>query len=465
MALRFIHRVGWRGWNGIYYMPNDDVMSALVKSKFNPIIEDNQAVNSLIKDTDSVQIKKIRNAFGYLFGMKSKTKRESFSADFEMFDEVDLMGENDIEVALQRLEDSPWKCVDYFSTPTLPGFGIDRKYGETDQKNWAMVCPHCSTWNLPVEMPFPECIEPGFLACTKCRRALQNVGGKGEWVAKHPTITKSGYWVSRLHSPNANYARILDQYLNLQDRANFYNRVLGMAYADTESWITKQAVLALCGPNRMATSSVIPTTAGVDVGHKYLKVVISRPGTDRLRDYIWVGTVLGEDTVIWDRLGDLFLKFNVKRYMIDGEPETQAARSFLKKYKRDGWLADYRPNHGTAPPKWNEDSRVCMMDRTNSLDDSFKVLRDRLMWLPRQCQEVEEFADHCSNLKRAKEVDDKHGTVSYNWVHSESDPDHHRHAQNYDAMLWFKGQSKPEEKKTPRVAVPANIRKIMGEDR
>lgn len=463
MLSRFIHRVGTRGWNGIYYMPTDEVMIPFVQSRIDPLIRFNTGLNDLVKDTNSVTVKRIGNAFGYLFGLKSKSKRESFPADFEVFDELDQMGEKDVEMALQRLEASPYKYVDYISTPTLPGFGIDRKFQESDQKYWAMVCPHCGTWNHPEMLPFPACIENGFLACKHCGKALQNVGGKGEWVPKFPDRTMSGYHVSRLFSPDAVYTRILDQYRNLQDKQNFYNRVLGLPYADVQSRITKEQVLALCGGTAMQGSSVQPCYAGVDVGHDYLKVVIGRSSPNVLHEYVWVGTITGNTMDLWNRLRDLFVLFNVKRYVIDGEPETQATREFIEKiYKRDGWLADYVTGHSQLPPTWNDKTRVVKMDRTTSLDASFKLLRDAMVVFPRRCEAMEELAEHCANLQRMQEVDDTHGTVTYNWVHSESDPDHFRHAQSYEALTWYQGQAPFVTKGT--FVVPKKIRQMLGEE-
>jgi hypothetical protein len=459
---KFLNSVASKHWNGIYYFPTDDSMSTFVKARFDPMIDSNAGLAELIQETDSVSIKKLGGAFAYLFGINSKSRRDSFAADIEVFDELDLMPEKYVEIALERMSGSPIHRVDFLSTPSIPGIGIDRKYQASDQKRWVMTCPHCGCSNIPPAEPddneaevlkFPDCIEQGFLTCRKCKLAL-NVKA-GQWVPRFKGREWSGYHVSRLFAPHANLKKLLQDHLTGLSRENVYNRGLGMAYADTESRVTKEQVLSLCGGAPMLSSSLEPCSSGVDVGEDYLCVVISRKSSVKLREYVWMGTIKGKGMDMWMRLRDVFVKFNVRRYVIDAMPQTSPAREIVTViYRKGGWLCRYSKTSNA--PNWNDNENIVSCDRTSSLDDSHKLIRDSLIILPRRCPDVEDFATHCSNLQRKRETDDKTGEISYSWVHSESDPDHFRHALNYDALNWYQGQGIPF---ASAMVVPSNIDK------
>ena len=447
--IRFLQRVAARGWNGIYYFPTDDAMYPFVQSRFNPMIDGNPKLSEIVRDTNSVSVKNLGSAYAYLFGLRSKSNRDSYPADCETFDELDQMPEKDVEIALERMSASKIHRVDFLSTPSIPGIGINRKYRLSDQKHWVMKCGHCGRQNIPPSEPddtgdeimlFPDCIEQGFLTCRKCHLPLDR--RVGYWVPKYPGREWSGYHGSRLFAPNANLVKLYQDYLTGLSRENVYNRGLGMAFADTESRVTAEQVLALCGGSPMPRSSLESCTAGIDVGEDYLCVVISRKSSVKLREYIYIGTIKGKGMDMWTRLRDVLNLYNVRKYVIDAMPQTSPARELIKTlYRHDGWLCRYSKTANA--PNWNDAESIVSCDRTSSLDTSHKLIRDSLIILPRRGPDVESFASHCENLQRKRDTDDKTGEVTYSWVHSESDPDHYRHAFNYDALCWYQGQGLP----------------------
>lgn len=456
---RFLHKTGIRGLHSIYFLPTDDLARMFVQGRFNPFVRENQALLELCPDVDNVQQKRIGKSFGYFLGLKGLTRVHSTPADHLTFDEHDLMGEKTVETAHNRIENSPYQEVDYFSKCSLPDYGIDRYFKLSDQRYWHMRCPHCGKDNSEKRLleTFPECIGDGELLCLFCRRALDV--REGEWVPDYAGREMAGFHVSRLIDPMYNLKKLTVEFANALDLANFYNSRLGLPYADLSYQLSAAELLEYCCTSRPMAKSALATSAGVDVGHKYLKVVISGRGTNgRLRDYLWIGTLKGEDSGLWRDLARLFSLMDVKRYVIDGEPETQSVKDFLKAYKRDGWACDYVKT--LNDPHWDEKQRLVKVDRTSSLDSSHVPLRDHLISLPtRQSDDVLEFADHCENLKRQRQVDED-GAVSYTWVHNESDPDHFRHAFNYDCLCWY--DKARMEKPTVINKTPPDIRRVLG---
>jgi phage terminase large subunit GpA-like protein len=72
------------------------------------------------------------------------------------------------------------------SNPTLPDYGIDAAFQETDQKYWLLKCGECGDYTC-LEDTFPDCLKTVngrvIRACQKCHAELNP--SIGQWVAKN----------------------------------------------------------------------------------------------------------------------------------------------------------------------------------------------------------------------------------------------------------------------------------------
>lgn len=447
MIMRFIHKVAKRGWNGIYYFPTDTALYPFMQSRFNRLVELNPDLQALIPVVDNMTVKQIGQAFAYFFGLQGKTQKESTPADCEVFDEFDLMSPNDVEIALERMQDSPYKHRDIIGNPTIPDFGTDAQFMDSDQKYWTMKCPHCGEWNesdvTTERMPFPACIEQGFLACRYCRKPLNVLAGK--WVPKRPGIEISGYFVSRIFVWNADYHEILQRSKKGLNVANFYNRVLGLPWSDKQSRIEAAHILKMCGNSGLWDSCPGPTTAGIDVnptaGHH---IIISRPCRPKLREIVWLGVVETLEDAI-----PVLQNFGVKKFVIDGNPDPEGANRVIHALGNRGFRCYYIENKKDGYT-WDDEEHKLTVNRTESMDASQRLLREQMYLLPHRCEVVETFAEHCANVARILETNEKTGIMTARYVQLGSNrPDHFRHAQNYDALCWYGGETiKPAAKIT-----------------
>lgn len=459
MVLKAGHSAYFKKRNQIYFFPTDEAVSSFVQGKVNPLVDENPALQAFIKKTDNIGQKQIGNATLYFRGMKSKSKLISVSGDDLTFDEMDFFPEpKSVELAEKRASDAVNPTFCYMGHPTIPNYGVSIKYDASDQKERLMKCPHCGRWNEPslLLVDFPKCIEPGYLACLKCRLELDAYDS--EWIPKFPDRTKqnSGYWIPRIISPKLNAVKLLIDFKEATDIQNFFNTELGLAYSDSESGITYGEVLALCGSYPMPELA-FGTTCGVDVG-KVLHVVISAPSktAGKVRDYLWIGEVKGDGMKKWENLEILTTKLNCRKGMIDAKPDLSAAREFVKKKGKGWWINNYIESAHEAT--WNEDTQTMQINRTESLDSSHKLFRYGLINLPRRQYEIMDmFAKHCSNIAKQSEKNEKTGNVEYRWI--ETGADHFRHALNYDAMLWYTG--KVAVAPTSGIRIPGNIRELL----
>ena len=460
MIHRFIHKTAMRGWNGIYWFPTDTALYPFMQSRFDRLVELNRDLSDLLRSTDNVKTKLIGQAFAYFFGLESKTNKESTPADHMVFDEYDLMLPTDVEIARERMQDSPHKYVDIIGNPTLPDFGVDALLKDSSFQCWTMKCKsgHWNECDLGTEetpgdakMIFPECIEQGFLACSKCYRPLDVLGGR--WIAKYPKIKRSGRFVSRLFVHGTDMVGLLEEYRKAFSKANFYNRRLGLPYADTHSRITKEQVLKLCGSQNMQEHA-FKTTMGIDVnpeaGHHY---VVSRPGRTRLRDIIAIGVV--KDL---DELPLIIRKLDVKKFVIDAQPDLEHARKLCQKFPGKGFMCYYN-RHQKDSYAWDDDNHKVSVNRTESLDASQRLLREGLIELPLRNSVVDDFAEHCGNIAKRTTFDETTGEPSVEYVQlGVNKPDHFRHAFNYDGICWYHGQG---GKPLAQTVIPNNVRDIV----
>jgi hypothetical protein len=435
---RFLYRIITKQYNGIYYFPTDSALYTFSQSRIQPMIERNPALKEYINSNsvNNTTARQIGENFAYFFGLKGATQKESTPADCEVFDEYDLMGPKDVEIALERMQDSPHKFLDIIGNPSIPDYGTDGEFKLSDMKFWTNKCDHCGHWNTfdvkSERMPFPECIDQGFLCCVKCRGKLDVLSKNQEWVADYPDRDTSGYAMTRLMAFNAEHPRLLEQYKRAVNPANFYNRVLGIPYSDASTKLEAPQVFALCDPDLaiLHEQNLLGATAGIDInpaaGHR---VVVSRPGKNKQREYVHFGRYPNMEEV-----ETCLKRLCVSNFVCDILPDTEGVKRLIKNMKK-GWGCRY--NEGTGNYNWNEDEKIVSVNRTESIDSSHRAFLQGLFSIPRRCSEVEEFVDECCSVARILEKNEKTGNMTARWIElSEQRPDHYRQAINYDMLLW-----------------------------
>ncbi len=419
----------------LYLFPTSDDVSDFSKARFNPLIADNPgSIGQYVSSTDSTNIKKIGSSMLYLRGArmtqkvegikKEASKLRSVPVDSIKFDEYDLMDPDMVLLALERFSHSEVQEETYLSTPTIPDYGIDKLYQESDQRIWVIECPSCGR-ECCLELDFPECIQIKkgvyLRVCVKCGKEIYPFEGK--WVVQYPRAEYEGRWISQLNSIFIDPGKILKMFLdppngNLQE---VYNSKLGQAYIDAQNRLTKQDVYSCCGVNGIARGSKRSCAMGADIG-KVIHCVIGYPEGNKLV-VLYVGRV--ED---FSDLHDLAISFNVQSAVLDMEPETRKAREFQAQEKYKVYLCDYAENMKVGK-KENEEAGIVVVRRTEICDSTHQLFAGQTIVLPRRCPEIEEYAIEVSNIAKVLEEDQISGSKKY--TYRKLGPDHYRHATNY----------------------------------
>ena len=427
--LKALYGARYKGYKGILYLfPSRTDVLDFSKSRISLLIDDNPgSIGKWLKDTDSAGLKQVWNAFFYLRGMQSRVGLKSIPVDLVVFDELDEAPQNAVDMAMERMAHSEFREVIKLSNPTVPDYGIDKAFQETDQRYWLLRCPSCNAYTC-LEDTFPDCLIEThgkvIRACQKCSQELNP--SIGEWVARRPSITtKRGYHYSQLFSHFVDPEDILHQFRTTNNLTDFYNLKIGNAYVEATNRLSIQEVLSLCGTDGIVSQDPGPCSMGVDQG-KDLHVVIGKRVYGKAGQIIHLGVYKD-----WEELDRLMRNFNVSRCVVDALPETRNARAFAERFRGKVFL-NYYNQHQKGSYKWNEQELIVSCNRTESLDASHKEIMDQSIALPKECEVTKEFAQHLHNV--AKKLEEDEDTGSKRYVYVKLGPDHFRHAYNYEAM-------------------------------
>ena len=402
--LKVIYGARYKGYRGILYLfPSKTDVTDFGKGRIDPLIDENpETIGRWLRDTDSANIKRIHNCFLYLRGMTSRVGLKSVPADFIVFDEMDEAPQNAIDMAMERMGHSEFREVFKLSNPTLPDYGIDKAFQETDQRYWLLKCRRCGAYTC-MEDTFPDCLlelSNGRVirACQKCKGELNP--SIGQWVAKRPSITdKRGRHYSQLFSHYVDPASILHQFRTTNNRTDFYNLKVGIAYVDAQNRLSVQEVLALCGSEGIASEDPGPCFMGVDQGSD-LHVVIGKRARHKAAKTVHMDVYKD-----WEELDRLMRNFHVSRCVVDALPETRNARAFARRHKGKVYLNFYN-EHQRGSYAWDEASLTVQCNRTESLDASHKEISDQALILPKGMRDCEDFrgasAQHGQEARRGQ---------------------------------------------------------------
>lgn len=424
----------------LYLFPTETDVSDFSKTRFKPLLNKNSFLQRLVKDTDAVNVKNINGSMLFLRGGRStsridglketSTRLKSIPVDCVNVDERDEVSDNMVAMAIERMGDSLLKYWREFSTPTVPGFGVDVSYEGSDQRLWMIKCKHCGMETC-LEKEFPEClgtyINGGvFRKCKKCHKQIDPANGR--WVPSFPSRTIHGYWISQLSSKRVDPKTILDAYLFPEKqipkttKTEVMNSKLGMAYIESENQLTEQQVRSCMSNNPMDSRHEGPCAMGVDIG-KLLHVVIGIKLEGRFLKILRVAEVPE-----WNDVHDLAREYNVQCAVFDKYPETHKVREFIKAEPYDAYLCDYSESLMTSAV-WDMDESQVRVNRTEILDQSHRVIANREIELPRGSETMETFIKQ--SISNVKKLDKKKSTGTPIYRYIQRGDDHFRHSLNY----------------------------------
>lgn len=278
--------------NVMYTFPTYPQMNDFSVTRVLPVFRNNLHLSSLLsREVNNITTKRIGDSNLFMRSASSGSIGEGVDADCAYFDEYDRMREG-VELAFQEgLSSSPYGLIRKFSTPTIPGRGINYQYSRSDQMRYIHICPHCGerqflTFEDNIIQVDPNGVDPHtnevrdgtfIVGCRKCGRPLDRMA-TGEWVPMYPSVHETrGYHISQLDAAWISADSIMRRKLSYRSKQLFYNYVVGEPYANEGLLVTDQdiqAAVRLPGETMSRTSRYVAVVAGIDWGDVSYMVVL-----------------------------------------------------------------------------------------------------------------------------------------------------------------------------------------------
>lgn len=419
----------------LYLFPTKDDVTVFSKTRFDRIMSDNPSLSDLVQGTDSANVKKVGQTFIYFRGArtteKSRSQLKSIPCDAIVYDEFDEMAPESVALAEERLAGSQFKHHFRFSTPTYPDYGVDWEYQQTDQRVWMLKCGACNHSQV-VEENFPDCLfelgdDEVYLACSRCRGRLETISG--EWVARHPSRKRRGYYISQMNSPTVDLKEMLKAWRDPRTiKREFYNSKLGQAYADIADALTAALVKGCCGPDPKAFAHPGPGFMGVDPGQRLIHYCVGHNIAEDRPKVVRFGTC-----ETFEQIHDLAHAFGVECGVMDAGAETRKVRDFVEGHGE--WWGCLYDTARRGADLWDPKEKMIRCGRTETLDRSHSLVVNRIVEFPRPDDNfTDEVVPSMCNLVRIYETDEDTGQRKAKWVRRGAKNDDHRMAFNYAMM-------------------------------
>lgn len=448
-----IHDARYWGINQIHTLPTANDVNKFVPSKVNEIIKRNPVIREGLpdKEVENVAQKQFGKGFIYFKGTFSERESLMLTSDRNWYDELDKSDQAAIGFYESRLEGADSRREKrYISTPTVPGFGINKIFEESDQKHWRFNCPKCGHEQ---HMVWPENIdlEKERYICSKCAETItEKVIRGGRWKARFPGRTRSGYQLTQMIAPWISPGDMVRAYREAEAGKNdmtleyFYNHKLGLPFLQTTGQIPPSLILQnLIERDHVEVNSVM----GVDVQLHELYIIIGTEegvfGIAKVRDSEeYINTNGKEGKSKWDRWAELMKVYDVRYCVIDGGFTPNEVIENALKFPGKVWVSWYKDDPKKEKIIRFEDDEF--QSKKDSLDIRVLVERDRMIdwtvedlrhgrirfFFAPNAEAVKELIKH-TGVAYARVVTDRLGAEKREWVSTGKDDFMH-------ALIYFR---------------------------
>lgn len=402
VLIRSLYVAEHLGKKTVYYFQDDGAVSDFSSDRAEPMIQSTLYLQGRVGGTNRVGLRRIGPGSLYFRGLFTKGKVKSVDADFIILDELDEAKPSHIQFATDRLMHSDLQWVTALSQPSIPGFGISKRFEDTDQRHFFIRCPSCGEHNclelnwqsdpavnfIPISGKQKKKYPDGathYRGCKKCQKPLDM--RVGEWVAKRPGALKRGYHLSQLYTqikpPEApNIATMLWKLFEDKRRSqagleNFTISVLGFPFSGANARVTDELLDFMEADYQLAFKGT-GCFMGVDQGDT-LTIAIGMCSGQYFK------VLYAEETESWKRLPYLMSQFGVRCCVIDAQPNKNSAKEFAINHRDRVYIQYFGGKELKKGEELYEGKTVVPVvtgDRTETLDGMIDRMEAGLVHLP-----------------------------------------------------------------------------------
>lgn len=415
----------------MYTFPRKEQMEDFSNTRITPIFQDSEYLSGrLDPKLNNVRLKKLvngsvlflRSAWGSALG-------EGADIDFLGLDEYDRMADG-IELAFQEsMKSSKYALLRRWSTPTIPGRGVDLLFSKSDQRYWMHKCEHCGEWqmltledNILQVKPngvdkINELIEDGtyIFICSKCKKEL-NRWNKGEYVAKYPTRKEiRGYHISQLDAVWISADQVMRNQFTYKIKQLFYNYVIGIPYASEGLIISDQDMISCVEyPEPMGYrdySKYRKVIAGIDWGYTNWIIVLGiKDGTDipDILNIHWVEDNPNKPLDCVNMFTAILKPFDPDVIIADNGYGADRNTYLMQQFPGRVYACDWDTNKSNIPmvDQWNDKSYRVRVDKTVKMKRMLYVIKARAIKCFAPCEKLYMLIKHLKNVRTLIEEDD-----------------------------------------------------------
>jgi hypothetical protein len=423
--------------------PRQRQVNDFVKTRLNPVIDSNPYFKSIVdKNVDSMEVKKIRDSFMMFRSAWGSALGEGADIDFLAFDEYDRMADN-VELAFQEsMKSSAYGWLRRWSTPTIPGRGVDLQFQKSDQRFYMHKCERCNHWqilnvedNIMQVKPngvniLTEEIEDGtfIYVCAKCHQELDR-WYNGEWVAKYPDRKGlRGYHISQLNAVWISADQVKRNELRYPSKQLFYNYVIGEPYAAEGLIINENDVLSAqrFDSPKHGRTGYQKIVAGIDWGLQNWCTLLGIAEDGRI-DLLNLWMFQDNPTKPLEPVGMLaavLTPYDPDLIIADFGYGADRNTYLAQLFKGRVWACKFNTYKGGSKmmDSWNENSREVSVDKTVKVQRLLHTIKARGIGMWKMDEQLMMLTKHLKNIRIMDEEDDETNEVYQ--VATRIGPDH-----------------------------------------
>ncbi len=452
MSTHLVSRAFWlsddRLAKVMYLLPTRSFVNEFVADRVDGIIDSSMYIKDRMREVDNRYVKKFGFSTLYFHGCESEGDVVSADIDFLIGDEIDIMNQANLKVAEDRLEHSRLGWLYFLSKPSVPGFGIDEKFKNSDQHYYLFRCQKCRHDTNVIRF-LERDIESAlrfekkkggncyYFACEKCGNPLDPVNG--HWVATNPDSDIRGYHLSQAYwvRQPALYSNVAEKFYkkyreikNSDDKKYFWRSLVGIAWGGDEQPLTDEILNEKAGDYNLSPTWPGICFAGIDNSDiKHLTI-------GHVEGFKLVFHFFGE----FDSIEEIYKYFttnNIKKCGIDALPNKDTAKKLALKFKKRVFIQYFKQNQkeGEELAKL-EKVEVLQVNRTDSLGDLIDGLKTGVLVIPgeKAGTVMKEVRKHLKMLIKEK-VTNSDGITEYKY--KTNVPNHYAMAMNSANQAWM----------------------------
>lgn len=401
---------------GMYTLPRQADLYTFVPARLVPLIQGSPYLRNIVgkskEDPQGVRLKRIGRSFIYF--CEASVEPREVPVDILNHDEIDRSHQDYLDMFKARMDASRFAYCYRFSTPTIPGFGIDRAFEESDKRYWFIRCPHCNreqTLEWDKTLAFDKEHTP-YYGCEKCRGVLSpECIIDGHWV---PTAISAvhGYHVSHLMHPISKPPAVLYHESCTMKPRNFANLRLGITHVASVGGMPFELFdicFSLPYKRELAPDGQSPYYMGIDQAND-IHVLIGKLEKKVIK-VVQARVIRFTNENSWDVVKRIIEKWKPVCCVIDALPNRHNVKALQLEFDRRQIYAAFYPTSLLSSETMRTEKKGNQYLIHLHHTDSFDELRDSIrngemsLWGRRRDENplVFDVISHCNNLKRDEE--------------------------------------------------------------